>query len=173
MVFAVAALAAWPGCYREVTDATAARTAVRYTGTEPWTIDGVRPGQTEAEVKSLLGEPREVRPSMGTRTAFWATANTVVTFDAAGRVVDVMGSAVKAGGKAIVPAGSSEEEVAQILGPGKVQKSYRPKGSGIISLSSVHTGTTITYDNSGVRFELSVFGESAGHYRAFRVQAKK
>jgi hypothetical protein len=161
-------LLASTACYREATDASAAIQQARYTGTAPWTIDGVRPGQTFEEVKLLLGEPREIRGNKGPRTAFWSRHDTAVTFDPTGRVTEVMGSTVKAGDQTLVWGSSSEAEVVQILGPGRVQKSYRPKGSGVISLGREHTGTTLIYDNAGVSFELAVAGEAAGHFLARR-----
>lgn len=163
---ACAALLALPACYREVSDASFP-IQTRYTGTAPWTIDGIRPGQTFDEVKRLLGEPLSSHESYGRRFARWGPRDLSISFDPTGRADDVMGSSVKADGQTIVPVGISEEAVQQILGPGKVQKSYRPKGSGVISLGREHIGTTLIYDNAGVRFELCVFGEAAGHYRAY------
>lgn len=165
LLAASAALLALPACYREATDASFP-TQARYTGTAPWTIDGVRPGQTFDEVKRLLGEPRDLCESYGQRFARWGPREIAVSFDKAGRVTDVMGSSMKAGDQTIVQSGASEDEVAQILGPGKVQKSHRPKGSGVISLGREHTSTTLIYENAGVRFEFCVWGEAAGHYRA-------
>lgn len=175
LVLAGLALFALAGCYREASDTTAAARFARprYAGGEPWTIDGVRPGQSFDEVKQLFGEPREIRGTApGPRTAMWARHNTSVTFDRDNCVTEVMGASVQAGGKTIVQGGAEETEVTQILGPGRVQKSSRPKGSGVISLGSEHTGTTLIYDNAGVRFELPVFGEAAGHFLARPVPVK-
>lgn len=172
-IFAAFALAAGllvlTACFREASDATASiSNRPRYTGNDPWTIDGVRPGQPFEEVKKLFGEPREIRGNNGPRTAFWAQNNLAVTIGPDDRVTEVMGSSLKAGGRTIVQSGSIEAEVVQVLGPGKVQKGYRPKGSGVISLGREHTGTTLIYENGGVQFELQVFGEAAGHYLARR-----
>jgi hypothetical protein len=156
------------GCFKQATDETPARSRARFTGTEPWTIDGVRPGQNFEEVKQLLGEPREIRGHTGPRTAFWAGRNTAVTFDQAGLVTEVMGSTVAAGDQTLFRAGATEAEVTAILGPGEIQKSTRPKGGGIISLGREHTGTALIYDRDGVRFEFPVFGEGTGHFLARR-----
>lgn len=157
------------GCYRQASDATASTSAQsRQTGNAPWTIDGVRPGQPFEEVKQLLGEPREIRGNTGQRTAFWAGRDTAVTFDSTGVVTEVMGSTVKAGDQILFRAGATEDEVVQILGPGEVQKSTRPKGGGVISLGREHTGTALLYDRDGVRFEFPVFGEATGHFLARR-----
>lgn len=152
------------GCYREATDAAQIRPAA----TALWTIDGVRPGQDFNDVKRLLGEPREIRGATGLRTATWERRATAVTFGTDGRVTEVMGDNVQAGGQRLFSAGATEAEVVQILGPAKVQKSHRPQG-GAISLTREHTGTALIYDNDGVRFELPVFGEAIGHFLARRV----
>jgi hypothetical protein len=47
-------------------------------------------------------------------------------------------------------------------------RSHRPTG-GVISLTRVHTGTALIYDNGDVRFELPVFGEATGHFLARRM----
>lgn len=164
----ILALFGLAGCYREVTDASAAAARVRPSATARWTIDGVRPGQDFDDVKRLLGEPREIRGNSGPRTALWERNGTAVTFGTDGRVTEVMGSTVQAAGQILFGAGVTEAEVVQILGPGKVQKSYRPKG-GVISLTREHTGTALIYDHDGVRFELPVFGEAMGHFLARRV----
>ncbi len=170
LLIVAAGLLLLPGCYRQASDATApASTRPRYTGSAPWTIDGVRPGQTFAEVKQLLGEPREIRGHTGPRTAFWAGRNTAVTFDQAGLVTEVMGSTLIAGDQILFRAGATEAEVVQILGPGEVQKSTRPKGSGIIALGREHTGTALLYDREGLRFEFPVCGEATGHFLARRI----
>ena len=165
LLVVAAGLLLLPGCYRQASDATApVSTRSRYTGSAPWTIDGVRPGQNFEEVKQLLGEPREIRDHKGPRTALWAGRNTAVTFDPAGLVTEMMGSTVKAGDQILFRAGATEAEVAQILGPGEVQKSTRPKGSGVIALGREHTSTALLYDRDGLRFEFPVFGEATGHF---------
>jgi len=152
------------GCYKTASDETAMAPRPLYTGAAPWTIDGVRPGQRFDEVKQLFGEPREIRGKTGPRTAFWDRVNTVVTFDSNGLVTEVMGSSVTAGDQVLFRAGATEAEVTQILGPGEVQRSTRPKGSGVISLGREHTGTALIYERDGLRFEFPVFGEAAGHF---------
>jgi hypothetical protein len=42
----------------------------------------------------------------------------------------------------------------------------------VISFGQEHTGTTLIYENGGVRFELQVLGEAAGHYFARRHMGK-
>jgi hypothetical protein len=125
-------------------------------------------GQPFEEVKQLLGEPREIRGNTGQRTAVWTGRDTAVTFDQAGIVTEVMGSTVKAGDLILFRAGATEAEVVQILGPGELQKSTRPKGSGVISLGRMHTGTALLYERDGVGFEFPVFGETTGHFLARR-----
>ncbi len=166
IVFAVLLLGA---CFRQVTDETAGPVRPRYTGGAPWSIEGVRPGQPFEEVRRLFGEPREIFGTGSVRTAVWNQRGTAVTFNPAGVVTEVNGASVDAGGQVLLRAGAGEAEVTQVLGPGSVRKSYRPKGSGVISIGRVHTGTSLIYDNAGVRFELPVFGEATGHFLARRI----
>lgn len=162
------------GCFRQATDETAAGPRPRFTGTAPWTINGVRPGQTLAEVRRVLGEARESRGRPEQPTLFWSRPEVAVTFDEAGVATEVMGNAVQSGGQTIVTGGDSEAQVALILGPAtEIQKAYRPKGSGVISLGREPTGTTLIYDNAGVRFELPVAGEADGHFLARLPPARK
>jgi len=143
------------GCYREVSDESA-RQLPRYTGNDPWTLDGLRPGVTFAEVTAQLGEPRRVVESSGTRTGEWNYGQTMVTFGRDGRAFELFGSAIKAGDRTLVSVGAPETELVQVLGEGATTKARRPKGSGVIALGSEHTHTLHVYENAGVRFEVSV-----------------
>jgi hypothetical protein len=162
------ALVGWAGCYREVSDATGRPVAAGENGAMTWTIDGVRPGQDFAEVTRRWGEPQEIRGGTGARTARWERRETVVTFGPDGRVTEVMGSTVQAGGRVLVSGGATEAEVTAVLGRGTVQKSHRP-GSGVIGVGREHSGTALIYDAGGVRFELPVFGEATGKFLARRM----
>ncbi len=165
------ALVGLTGCYREVSDATGGPAPARESGAGPWTIDGVRPGQDFAEVTRRWGEPQEVRGGPGARTARWERRETAVTFGPDGRVTEVMGSTVQAGGRVLVQAGAAEAEVKAVLGRGTVQKSHRP-GSGVIGVGREHTGTALIYDEGDVRFELPVFGEATGRFLARRAPGR-
>lgn len=160
------------GCFKTVSDETAMPALPRYTGTAPWGIDGLRPGQTRADAIKLFGEPREERETPSYRFLSWSTRNTMVTVDKEGIITEVYGHSVTAEGRVLISS-ASEAEATQVLGPGKVQKRSRPKGSGVISLGQEHVGTTLIYDNGGVQFELPVWGEVTGNYWARRLAAKR
>jgi hypothetical protein len=142
-------------CYREASDATLSARP-RYTGTEAWSVDDIRPGQGFEEVKARLGEPTEVRELGGKRSASWKHGQLTALFEEGGRAVEVSGQSIRAGGSPLIRVGAAEAEVVQVLGPGEVQRVKRPKGSGVISVGSEHTHTMHLYTNGGVRFEVSV-----------------
>lgn len=165
MVALAAAVGGASGCYREFSDANTTA-APRYAGKAPWMVDGVRPGAMLAEVRRVLGEPREMRPTMGKRVAHWSGRDTMVTFDAADRAVEVFGHRLMAEGRTLVSAGAAEAEIVQTLGKAEVSSSYRPKGGGIISIGRELTSRTFTYENAGVRFEITVPKDGGGYIRA-------
>lgn len=156
------------GCYREVSDGAPGPVRGQERGAATWTIDGVRPGDEFEAVRRRFGEPREVRGATGARTATWSGRDTAVTFDADGRVTEVMGATVEAGGRVLVRGGATEAEVTAALGRGTVRKTHRP-GSGVIGVGREHTGTALLYEAGGVRFELPVFGETTGKFLARRM----
>ncbi|MDI1318959.1 MAG: hypothetical protein PSW75_02040, partial [bacterium] len=129
-------LALLPACYREATDSAS---APRYTGTAPWTVDGVRPGQTLDEARKILGEPSETRGSRSARVVHWSDKETMVTINAANVVVEIWGHSLKAGGQTVVGPGLSEAEVTQTLGSGKSARTS-VQGSGVISFGAKTTG---------------------------------
>lgn len=157
-------LALLPACYREATDSAA---APRYTGTAPWTVDGVRPGQTLDDAKKILGEPREFRKSGSLRIAHWSDHETMVTLNVTDQVTEVWGRSLKADGRTLIGPGLGEDEVTQTLGRGKTTRTS-VQGSGVISFGAKTTGHIFTYDNGGVAFEITVRADSTQHVRAFR-----
>ena len=159
----VSGLAVLSACYREAIDASA---VLRSTGTAPWTVDGVRPGQPFDDAKRILGEPREIRGTGGARVAHWSNRETMVTLNAASEIVEVWGRLLHAGNQTLIGPGSSEAEVTQTLGAGKSTRISSP-GSGVISFGSKTTGYIFTYQNGGVSFEITVKEQSAQHVRAF------
>ena len=94
--------------------------------------------------------------------------DTMVTLDAKDVITEVYGHSVTAGSQVLIQGGDDPASVTQVLGPGDVSKRYRPKGSGIISLGHEHVGTTVIYEQAGVRFELPVWGEATGNFWARR-----
>ena len=157
------------GCFKVVTDESAMPPRPRYTGTAPWGIDGLRPGQTLADAVKLFGEPSQPPAATGPRFLRWFARDTMVTLDAKDVITEVYGHTVTAGGQVLVQGGDDQTAVTQVLGPGDVRKSSRPKGSGVISLGRQHVGTTVIYEQAGVRFELPVWGEATGHFWARRM----
>lgn len=160
----VGGLAVMAGCYREATDSTGVS---RYTGTAPWTIDGIRPGQSLDDARRLLGEPRDIRESMGQRVVRWSSSETIVTTNTAGEILEIWGRSLSAGGQSLVQTGLSEAQVAQVLGRGKSTRLSTPSGF-VISFGSKTTGHIFTYRNDGVTFEITVKEDSVQHVRAFR-----
>ncbi|RXK55237.1 hypothetical protein ESB00_04895 [Oleiharenicola lentus] len=144
------------GCYREVTDESAMARRPRYTGTSPWTVDGVRPGDRYTAIRERLGEPRDDRPGSSGRIATWNYGQLTVAFDREDRATEVMGQSIRAGNDTVITTGIPEAEVVQVLGHGETQKTSRPTGSGVIAIGRTHTHTTHLYENGGVRFEVSV-----------------
>lgn len=143
------------GCYREITDATAASRS-RYVGADPWTVDGLRLGVTLEEVRVRLGEPDRVHEYNGEKSTQWRGGQLLVHFDRTGRATEISGQSIRAGDRTLVSVGDAEAELEQVFGPGKTAKSRRPRGSGVISIGSEHTHTQHTYENGGGRFEVSV-----------------
>ena len=167
----LAGLLALTACYREANDLTLSSAYPRYTGTAPWEIDGVRPGQTLAEIKRLRGEPVQ-QLDAGPRPTFrWpAPRDTTVTFDSAGRAIDLFGSTLTAEGRTLVDTGLEPAAIEQVLGKGRVDQHAQPTGSGVISFGRRITGRTVAYQNHGSLFEVFT---STDRITAVRAQAKK
>jgi len=70
--------------------------------------------------------------------------------------VDVWGRSLTAGDSTLIDTGLSEAKVARILGCGKVQKSTRPS-------------RTTTYDDGGVRFEVTLEEDQVKYVRAVKI----
>lgn len=160
---AIAALLLCSGCTREYTDTPQ---HARYTGSEPWTVEGIRPGQSFDPLLQRFGEPRDSREHNGIRVVRWATTPVIVTVGRDGRVAEVLGGSLRAGARTLAWSGITEAEVEQILGPGQASNSRRPKGNGVISTGSVLVGRTLRYENDGVLFDIDVHGNTAGRVRA-------
>jgi hypothetical protein len=146
-----------PACYREANDTTHSSVYPRYTGTAPWSIDGVRPGQTLDEIKRLRGDPAQaLAPATSRSPTFrWpAPRATFVTFDAAGRAIDITGTTLVAEGRTLLDTAAESAAVEPVLGRGRVATHSQPSGSGVISLGSKVTGRTVAYENHGALFEI-------------------
>lgn len=156
------ALVGSEACYREVSGDPQ---YARFAGDQPLAMRGVRPGLTADEVVQLWGDPSDKTPTMGVEVWKWArAADTAVTVDGEGRVVEVFGSELSAGGRTLVWAGATEAEVGQILGRGKVSEHRQPSGF-VISVGSKLVGKTLTYLDRGVRVEVTLTDDSVRHVR--------
>lgn len=131
-----------------------------YTGAAPLAIRGIAPGQAEEEVVALLGPPdRRNDPGYGVASLQWQRfSDLVVTADTRrGRVKEVLGGQLDAAGEPVVSRGMSEDDVRAILGkPSTSKGTYRPSGSGVISLGTKRTGCTLWYERDGRAIEISV-----------------
>ena len=167
----MAMLLALTACYREANDLTLSSVYPRYTGTAPWEIDGVRPGQSLAEIKRVRGEPAR-QLDTGPRPTFrWPSPrDTTVTFDSAGRAIDLFGSTLTAEGRTLVDTGLEPAAIEHVLGKGRLEQHSQPTGSGVISLGRRITGSTVAYQNHGSLFE--VFTDT-NRITAVRAQARK
>lgn len=152
---------------RTVTDETGAPSYARSTG--PWSVEGVRLGQSLPEVKALLGEPSKQITDRGRAVYFWKTrgGETSVSFDAKERVVEIFGQSLSTvDRKPMLWSNQSESEVVQILGEGRMKKQYRPKGSGVISLGRELVGISHEYTDDNARYEVWVY---ENQFRSVRV----
>jgi hypothetical protein len=146
----------------------------RYSGTDPWAIAGIRPGDTLAQHRRRLGPPVKDTDMKSVSVLGWSRPEELsLTVSPEGEVVDVWGRSVTAGGNTLVYTGLSQAEVERILGRGKVLRSTRPTGSGVISLGSTEVGRILTYENGGVRFEVTLEENQVKHVRAVKTTSGK
>lgn len=137
-----------------------------YTGKAPLTIRGVLPGQSEEDVVSLLGPPdRRHDSGYGVVSLQWQRfADMVVTLGAGGKVTEVLGSQLTAGGETVLHHGMSEADVRRVLGePADSKGHYQPSGSGVISIGMKRTGRTLRYRRDGATIEVTVREESLAY----------
>lgn len=143
-VCCIAGLLVLAACYQEISDSSATYAAV---SKGPWAVDGIVLGSTMDSCREQLGEPdRELLPNPGVVIWQWTRFHqATITFDDRGRAVEILGSALTdRQGRTEVWRSAGEDEVRVILPAARVKKSYRPKGSGVISIGREHVGTTYT-----------------------------
>lgn len=144
----------------------------RYEGTEPWAVAKVRPGDALSAHLPRLGAPDQDRPSSSGRGVEWTSPSDLkLTLNKDGEIFDVWGRSLTAGQTTLISTGLSQAEVERILGPGKVQRSTQP-GSGVISLGSREVGRTLSYENGGVRFEITLEEDMVKYVRAVKTAGK-
>lgn len=142
-----------------------------YTGSDPWAVDSVRPGEVAAPHLDRLGPPRKDVAVMGDRVLTWSSPDLMLTLDAGGVVKEAWGRRLSAGELTLIASGASQEEVERRLGRGRVQKTTRPRGSGVISIGSVEVARILTYEAGGVRFEITIEDDQVKHIRALALAA--
>ncbi len=151
---------------REASDSDAFQ---RYSGTEPWAVAGVRPGEKLAQHRARLGQPERATDSRPGRVLRWSRPEDLtLSVDPLDGVVEVLGPSVTVPGKTLVYPGLSQAEVERVLGRGKVTRSTRPTGSGVISIGSTEVARILTYENGGVRFEITLEEDGVKHVRAVK-----
>jgi hypothetical protein len=136
----------------------------------------VRLGQSLAEVKALLGEPAKQITDRGQQVYFWKTRNgeTSVSFNAQERVIEIFGQTLSTvDRKPVLWANMSDNEVVQVLGEGRMNKHYRPKGSGIISFGRVLTGISHEYTDDSGRYEVGVHEDQLRYVRVLPLTSAK
>ncbi|MEI6737290.1 MAG: hypothetical protein WCL29_02305, partial [Pseudomonadota bacterium] len=133
------------GCYREVSDATPMQQHVVANLNAPWSIDGVKLGQTLDEIRSRHGDPQpnqNARPGQNI-TYMWSRGDELsVTFDTAGHAIEMYGNALYVGTEQVIRFGMPENEVVIVLGKGVVSYANTP-GSFVISIGGKFTGGTM------------------------------
>jgi len=107
----------------------------------PWAVDGIRPGMTYDECARVLGPGETATGNYYGKTARkWPGRDVLVTFDdtaAGGGARDILGKTLTdLDGKVVVNGSEGENGIKKILKSAKIEKHYRPGGSGVISCSS-------------------------------------
>ena len=152
------ALSLLAACMRQATEPESF--LQRYTGNEPWTINGARPGMTLDDVRQFHGEPTRSSGTPPTgyswESTSWRTLS--VTVDMNGRIVQVAGNALMAGDKTILSGSVSEADVKAVLGPGVEARSVQP-GSFVVPTPGKVVGTHHRYRDGNVSFGISLSKE--------------
>jgi hypothetical protein len=124
---------------------------------------------TPEEVASVLGQPDRSNASYGRVTNTYQDIG--VTFDTAGRAVDILGDrlngpAAAGVGDVILQRGVSEAEVVGRLGSGSSKSSYRPSGSGVISCGIKRAGGEHRYEDATTVYTVGVYEGRLSFVRA-------
>lgn len=131
----------------------------RYAGTDPWTIEGIRPGDSLATATARHGHPSRSLPGTGATTLQWQVPdNFQVIVDGEGRIVEVLGRAIRAGNASLVSPGMTPDQVKRVLGPGDFASQRSPSGFVVQLGPGKVTGGTARYADGDAKAEIS-FGE--------------
>ncbi len=135
----------------------------------PWSVDGVALGDDEAACRRAFGDDAdETAGRDGTRTLRWRRGRErSVTLDAAGHVCEVLGATLteRAGGVAL-PNDATLDEARRALPDADEQEFTRPGGGGVITVSRVLLGTSLTVTDD--RGSYSVGFDAAGRLQQVR-----
>lgn len=148
------------GCYHEVTEESQMAWPV---STGPWAVDGVVLGTEIAACEEALGPPDRVLQSVRNETVWQWNRRTTVSFDTAGKAVEIAGrSLTDREGRLVIPSSASEEDVRHVLASAEEGKTYRPKGNGIISFGREHVGTYFVVRDDLGSYEVSFYRGQIG-----------
>ncbi len=168
----VVLIGAMSGACRTASDDDAAAATAARRGPvmpPPWTINGARSGMTPDDVVALHGRPDKESGYPNQRTATWTAKDLWVTFDAAGKAMDITGSELQTlDGRMVVRRGMSEEEVVARSGEGSTRGSYQT-GSGVISLGWKRVGAEHRFTDDTTRYGLGISDGSLTWIRAQRL----
>jgi hypothetical protein len=165
----VAVLGAWLlagaiGCQTATGDESRRDAGARVVGLPPWTIGGAKLGMSPDEAERALGPPTTSETKYGRTTTTWKEIS--VTFDQAGRAVEVFGDRLTSPhGATLLTRGASEADVVAQIGPGTVRGAYAPSGSGVINCSYRRTGGTHAYEDAATRYEVSIYEDRLASVR--------
>ena len=105
-------------------------------------------------MEEILGKSEPI--GAGTHSSFrWRQpAQVDVTVDGQIRAYEVLGTQVTADGIELINKEFSVEDVRAVLGKGRTEKHYRPRGSGVIATGRQYTGMSLFYENGNALFEI-------------------
>jgi hypothetical protein len=131
----------------------------------PWAVNGIRLGTTLDQCIRKLGRPARSNTNAynGKVTKDWNTSTIEVTItfendNGGGKSIEIAGKTLTDhAGKVVIEGSMGENDVKAILKSASVKKSYSPGGSGVISCSCAHTGTTFTCKDDDGYYSVSFY----------------
>ena len=155
-------------CARTVTD-----TSFHKVSTGPWTVNRIRLGMSQDDCRRVLGEPWRTSIFASTSTSWqWHQPTDItITFDTTvpARAREILGDTLTdLESNEVVGSSASEDDVKAILKNAKMQKQYRPKGSGVIAIGRTHIGTTYTCTDRDGTYCVAFYEGRLSYIRAQR-----
>lgn len=138
----------------------------------PWAVDGVRVGASYEECRRILGgndRPAGGGP-YGKKVRQWPQpADVMITFGADDKAVDILGRTLTGpDGKAVVGGWEGMDGVKAILKSAKIEKHYRPKGSGVINFSSVCDAVTFRVKDANGNYSVYFYEGTFRNVRGWK-----